>query len=233
MAVAACLAAAGFWLLAADACKEADHPAPEHQVPHYYLGGYHLRQGRGQDAVTSFGRALEFQPGSVTTLVAMGNALKSLGRLDEAAESYQKALVIQADEPEANTNLGNILLSRGRVREACDHYRAALAGAPDDISLLNNLAWVLATFVDDDVRDGKQAVELAERAWKLADGQYPLILMSLAAAYAEAGRFDDAVATAERCIDLAIRTSNPTLEGTVRVHLGSYQNGIPVRKSLY
>ncbi|MEK7781758.1 MAG: glycosyltransferase family 39 protein [Verrucomicrobiota bacterium] len=91
----------------------------------------------------------------------------------------------------------------GQSSEAISLYRKALVQAPDDILVLNNLAWLLAVNADSRLRDGPAAVHLALRASALDTSQQPIILGTLAAAYAEAGRFPEAVVTAQKAIDLA------------------------------
>jgi tetratricopeptide (TPR) repeat protein len=76
---------------------------------------------------------------------------------------------------------------------------------------LNNFAWVLAAGTDAKIRDGKQAVQLAERACELTHYQKTMYLGTLAAAYAEAGRFDDAILTAEKACTLASELGEPNL----------------------
>ena len=77
----------------------------------------------------------------------------------------------------------------GRTREAVAQYQEALRLNPDLAGALNNLAWVLATCPDDQLRNGAEAVRLAERACELTHYREPLFIGTLAAAYAEAGRF--------------------------------------------
>ena len=91
----------------------------------------------------------------------------------------------------------------GRTREAVAQYREALRLNPNLAGALNNLAWVLATSSDAELRDGAEAVRLAERACELTHYGEPLFLGTLAAAYAEAGRFPEAVTTAEKAEQLA------------------------------
>ena len=91
----------------------------------------------------------------------------------------------------------------GRTREAVVQYREALRLNPDLAGALNNLAWVLAASPDDELRNGAEAVRLAERACELTHYGQPLFIGTLAAAYAEAGRFPEAVTTAEKVEQLA------------------------------
>jgi tetratricopeptide (TPR) repeat protein len=82
-------------------------------------------------------------------------------------------------------------------------YRLLLAAKPDQPEALNNLAWLLATSPDAAVRDGAEAVRLAEQGCRLTDYKQAQMLGTLAAAYAEAGRFTEAVTTAQKAIELA------------------------------
>jgi len=95
------------------------------------------------------------------------------------------------------------------------------------VSALNILAWLLATASDDSVRDGKRAVQLAERANTLAGNNDPTILHTLAAAYAEAGRFDEALQTARQAMKLASRADNNAVYNAIHDELPLYELGLP------
>ena len=103
----------------------------------------------------------------------------------------------------ARVGLGNLLLRQRHLAEALRHYQAALGVEPDNAAVLNNVAWVLATAPDEALRDGAQAVRLAERACELTGNQQTACIGTLAAAYAEAGQFEKAVATARRACSRA------------------------------
>jgi lipopolysaccharide biosynthesis regulator YciM len=90
---------------------------------------------------------------------------------------------------------------------------------------LNNLAWALATSPDASKRDGKRAVQLAERACDLTQYQQPIMVGTLAAAYAEAGRFDDAVATAQKARDIALALGQKDIAGNNQHLLELYKSG--------
>src|SRR5208283_1370777 len=128
----------------------------------------------------------------------LGNALLQKGNVDEAIVHYQKALQIKPDFAKAHYNLGNALLQKGNVDEAIVHYQKALQIKPDYVAAQNNLAWVLAIAPQASLRNGSQAVQLAQRANQLTGNGNPVVLRTLAAAYAEAGRFPEAVETAQR-----------------------------------
>jgi tetratricopeptide (TPR) repeat protein len=91
----------------------------------------------------------------------------------------------------------------------------------------NNLAWMLASHPDPQIRNGKEAVDLAERACRLTNNEMPIYLGTLAAAYAEAGRFSDAVATAEKARDLARKAGLGTVAQRNEQLLELYRAGRP------
>jgi len=123
--------------------------------------------------------------------------------LDEAIIHYQQALQINPRYAEAHINLGKALLHMGRDDEAMVHLQQALQLNPRSVKIQSDLAWVLATASPAALRDGRRAVALAEQANQIAGGEDPVVLRTLAAAYAEAGRFDDAVRSAQKAMVLA------------------------------
>ena len=115
---------------------------------------------------------------------------------------YQKALQINPTARKPITTLAS-RSSKGQVDEAISHYQKALQIKPDFLDVLNNLAWLLATSPDAHIRDGVQAVKYAGRACELTHFGVTPFVGTLAAAYAEAGRFDDAITTAQKACALA------------------------------
>ena len=102
---------------------------------------------------------------------------------------------------------------------------------PNHTNFLNQLAWVLATCPVESIRNGAEAVDLAQRAVRLPDGQEPAILDTLAAAYAEAGRFSEAVETMKRAVSLASARGNTALADIIRGRIKLYQAGSPYREA--
>jgi Tfp pilus assembly protein PilF len=155
------------------------------------------------EAIVHYQKALQITPDNAKAHNNLGNLLLQKGRVDEAIAHFQTALQITPDNAKARYNLGNALLQKGSVGEAMAQYRQAVRISPDSPGVLNNLAWLLATCPDAHLRDGVQAVQYAVRACELTHyGAAPLV-GTLAAAYAEAGRFDEAIATAEKACALA------------------------------
>ena len=149
--------------------------------------------------------------------------------MDEAIAHFQQALRLQPNLAEAHNGLANALLRKGRVAEAVKHYEAAVTAVPNHPYLLNNLAWVLATCPDATIRNGTRAVEFAQKAAQLSGGKDPVLLGTLAAAYAETGQFTQAVATAQNALALATTQTNAPQVATLRARLKLYESGSPFR----
>jgi tetratricopeptide (TPR) repeat protein len=114
-------------------------------------------------------------------------------------------------EAEAQCYLGISLHAQRQIRQAIAQYQETLRLKPDHVMALCKLAWVRAAYPQPGFRDGTEAVRLAQRACELTQSQAPAPLETLAAAYAEAGRFDDAVAIAEKARQLAVAAGQPEL----------------------
>ena len=108
-------------------------------------------------------------------------------------------------------------------------YRSALSLVPNLPKALNNLAWILATHPDLEVRNGAEAVKFAERLCELSKHQSPVGLDTLATAYAEAGRFSDAVSTAQKAIGFVSPSANQAKILGMRNRLNLYKEGKPYR----
>ncbi len=200
---------------------------PDSAEAHYNLGNALLQKGKVDEAITHFQKALQINPDYAEAHYNLGNVLLQKGNLDEAIAHYQKALQINPDYADAHNNLGLVLLQRGKADEAIAHFQKALQITPDYADAQNNLARVLATCPQASLRNGNQAVELAQRANQLTGDGNPVVLGTLAAAYAEAGRFPEAVATAQRALQLAGTQSNTALADVLRSQLKLYQAGRP------
>ena len=140
------------------------------------------------------------------------------------AENVAKAYQITRADQDALA-----LASQHKTPEAIRHYQAALKTQPDFPEALNNLAWILAANPEAQVRDGRAAVALAERACQLTDYKQPMMVGTLAAAYAEAGRFAEAMTTAEKAKTLAEQTKQMEVAVKNRALLELYRSGQPAR----
>jgi Flp pilus assembly protein TadD len=193
------------------------------------LGIVLARMGKTDEAIIEYLTALQFDPDYEVVHFNLANALVALGKLDQAASHYTTALQTKPTFTEAHISLGNILRVQGKSDDAVGHYRSALRLTPDEPSTLNHLAWILATDNDAQRRNGAEAVQLAERACALTDEKQLLPLRTLAAAYAEAGRFEDAQRIAQKVIALAESLGQTELRRAVEEQLAFYATGRPYR----
>jgi tetratricopeptide (TPR) repeat protein len=196
---------------------------------HGYLGKHYADQGRVREASEQFQLSLQAQP-SAAGYYHLAMLLETNGAVEAAMTNYLKLLELHTD-PLIHTKVAMWLTERARTAEAIAHYRLALAGAPDSVLVLNNLAWLLATAPDAADRNGAEAVALAERACALATSEVPLLVGTLAAAYAEAGRFKEAIETGQRAVALAQTAADPELAQRNRELLELYRAGRPYREA--
>lgn len=144
---------------------------------------------------------------------------------DQAIAHWQEALKIDPTRNEARNRLAIALMTSRRYDQAVAALRECLRRRPDDLTAANNLAWLLATCPRDHLRNGDEAVAIAERISRVAGREQPGILDSLAAAYAESGRFDRAIETAESALALARARNDSALAEQVVRRLALYRQG--------
>ena len=209
--------------------QEALQIEPDDAAIHGNLGNALLQKGKVDEAITQFQRVLQINPHDAKAHYRLGITLFQKGRVDEAIDHYQKALQIEPEDAEGHGNLGNALQQKGQGDEAITQYQKALQIQPANPEFQNNLAWLLATCPQAALRNGNKAVELAGQANEIAGGKNPFFLDTLAAAYAEAGRYSEAVETAQRALRLAEGQSNTRLAGQLQVEMKLYQAGKPYR----
>ena len=186
-------------------------------------------QGKDREAMMHFQNSLRINRHQAAILSSVGVFYLEMGRPDESIAHLLEALEIEPNYQDAHFNLGNTYLQIGNAEKALAQFQRALEIDPEDTQAMNNMAWILATCPDDKVRDGAKAVELAERAHSSTGKAKPRIAATLAAAYAEVHRFDDAVRTARRAIELAVAERNNGLADSIRGQLQVYEAGAPFR----
>ncbi len=203
---------------------------PDYAKARHNLGSALQQTGRLQEAIGQYEQALRIEPDDAEVHVILGLALEKTGRTPEAIGHYEQALRIKSDYAGAHYNLGNALLHEGNVSNSLAHYEQALRITPDSAEVQNNLAWVLATYLPANGGDPARAVTLAERACELSGNRLPVRLDTLAAAYAAAGRFNDAVATAQKAVDLARSAGQPEIAKEIESRLKLYREGNAYRQ---
>ncbi len=194
---------------------------------HCNMGIIFASRGQFGEAITHYRAALKIDPRSAEFHNNLAYALACQGRFDEAAPHYQKALELDPRCAMAHNKYAAILARQGRFDEAIAHYRQALNVQPDYTEARYYLAWLLATCPVASLRNGEEAIAHAQRLDQLYPGRDPGLLDCLAAAYAEAGRFPEAVGTARRALALAIEQNNRTLASALRIRIARYEAGKP------
>ena len=188
---------------------------PDSDVAQLGLATSLVMRGQIDDAIEHYQRALRFRDGNVAAHYGLGMALEQKHKTDEAIFHLQKALSIQPDYIAASNDLGVMFASKGEIANAIAAWRHTLSFDADDPIAANGLAWVLATAADADLRDGREALALAQRAIR-SGGETPFTLRTLAAAQAENNQFANAVATAERGENLAKQEGNVAMAESLR-----------------
>jgi tetratricopeptide (TPR) repeat protein len=205
--------------------SEALRIKPDYTSAHNNLAVALLKQGKLQEAIDHFYQVLQIIPDQAEPHCNLAVALAENGRIDEAIGQYYEALRIEPNNTMAHIQLALLWLSQERTDKAIEHYKTALSLSPDSTPLLNNLAWILATNKTSNLRDGARAVHLAEKACKLSDYKDAVFLDTLAAAYAETGRFHEAVQTAQKAVELALAEGRAQLAEAIKKRMQLYKAG--------
>ncbi|MGD1021074.1 MAG: tetratricopeptide repeat protein, partial [Verrucomicrobiia bacterium] len=202
---------------------------PDDAEAQYNYGNALFQVGRVPEAIGHYEQAVRINPNVAAAQYNLGNALLHVGRVEEAIGHYEQAVQVSPDNAGAYAKLGTALALVGRVREAIPEFEQALRLKPDDPEAQNNLAWLLATVPPGQGGDPGRAVALAERACGLTGRGRAAPLDTLAVAYGAAGRFDEAIHTAEECLTLA-RSAGPTqLVTDVQAQIDLFRAGQPYR----
>lgn len=203
---------------------------PRDAVPHCNLGLLLEKRGDLDGALAAYEATTALDPWNATAHAHAAKLLGMRGKLDAALASYRAARVIASEDLELVRFTAVTLTLLGRVEEAIAEYELLLRLSPDDVDALNNVAWIRATHPDARVRNGAEAVRRAERARELLSASpNAVVLDTLAAALAEAGRFPEAVAACEAAIALAEGTSDPRGAARFREHLELFRSARPLR----
>ena len=157
----------------------------------------------------------------------LGTVLHTRGKVEAAIFHYNEALRIQPKYAYTHFNLGLALNSQGKMEQAILHFREAVRLQPDNALFLEKLAQVLATAADPKFSDGPGAVPLAEKANRLTKFSQPEMMETLAAAYAAAGRFPEAIQASRKALELARRSGKSDLAKKIEARMVLYQKGLP------
>jgi tetratricopeptide (TPR) repeat protein len=188
------------------------------------------RQGRFVQAREHLLAVLQLAPTNTAAHYNLAAVFAAQGLLDQAAERFAEVIRLNPADLDARGRLASLLAQSRRTEAALTQWREGLRLNPDWVEGLRGLAWALATHPDAALRDGAEAVRLAGRAVELTSRRDPAVLAALDAAYAEAGRFQEAIQAAEETqrIALASRQTNLAQQATQRME--SYRASKPHRE---
>ncbi|MBB5033879.1 tetratricopeptide repeat protein [Prosthecobacter vanneervenii] len=195
----------------------------------YGLGVALSRTGHVKEAVQQYQLAVQSEPARADARINLGNLLLQLGDVTAAVDHLERAVELAPGELLSHNSLGNAYLQARKISEAVQQFELALKSSPDNWVVLNNLAWILATSQQASVRDGVRAVSLARQSSKAAGEENPFVLRTLAAAYAEAGQFDEALQSAASARRMAQVLGNTSLAEAIQAAMQLYQAKTPFR----
>jgi tetratricopeptide (TPR) repeat protein len=196
---------------------------PDFAEAHCNLGMAFGILGQLDEAVGQYRKAIKIKPDYANAHGNLANVLAAQGKLDEAITEYQQTLELEPKSAQAHFRFGQALQTQHKYEAAETEYQKALELEPGHLPAHLSLAWLLATCPEASLRDGGRAVELAQQAERLDGGESPQILDTLAAAYAEAGRFSEAVETVTRALNLTTTNNDNTLIDVLKTRLKLYE----------
>lgn len=226
--------------------EEAIRLDPTLAAPRFGMGTALAAQGKPREAIPCFEQAIRLGPNVAAPHLGLGRAWATQGKFDKAIPHLQEALRLQPDDPMVRDMLQRVLAAqekqnrnpadtacqsglkmqaKGEFSEAVQQYRQALRIDPDHYEAKNNLAWLLATCPEANLRNGDRAVELAEQVVQQVGEKNTFVLDTLAAAYAEAGRYPEAVETARRAVEILIQQG--AASDGIHERIALYQAGHP------
>ena len=203
--------------------------SPDFADAHVSLGVVLLKQNKTDEATGHFSTAIRLNPDSVDAHFDYGLALLNNNHPAEAAAQFSQELALSPYQAKGHDCLAEALFRQYKTGEAIEEFWKALRLAPNFPGALNELAWILATDPDSKLRSGPVAVHLAERACDLTHHQVAALLTTLGAAYAEAGRFPEAIETAQKARGLALAAGQKDLADKNEQFLELYRSHRPCR----
>lgn len=182
-------------------------------------------------AETQYREGLTMDPTYADAHYNLGVLLVNRGKTAEAIVEFRDAIKYEPEHANAHYNLAFCLEGQGKYVQAMPHWNAVARLQPDNADTLDEVAWRLATYPDASVRNGTRSLELARQAVALTKGQAARPMSTLAAAYAELGRFDEAVQAAQRAIDLAMQHGDMAVAEDIRAQRKLYREHHPYHGS--
>ena len=203
--------------------------SPDYAPAHYNYATILLHQSKLDDAIAEFRQAVRLKPGYGEAEGNLGVALMTQGHAAEGIAHLTESVRLQPTDPSLHFNLALAFASQHQTTNAIAEYREILRLNPDHAAALNNLAWLLACDPQPAIRNGPEAVRLAQKACELSANQQAAPVITLAAAQAECGQFSDATVTAQKAVDLAAAANDTNNLAKAQKLLALFQSHQPFR----
>lgn len=184
---------------------------PHYAETHQRMAQALAAEGKLDEAAAHLREALKSDAGNPDILLELATVWRTKGDWDAAVATLEQVLAVRPASAAALQSLAMIRQQQQNYPAAIQKYRESLRADPNRPEAMNNLAWILATHEDAKLRDGAEAVRLAEQACRLTERRLAMTIGTLAAAYAEAGRFPEAIKAAEEARTLADQSKQPGL----------------------
>jgi tetratricopeptide (TPR) repeat protein len=197
----------------------------------YSLGNALLQKGEIPGAISYFRRAISSDHSNLGAPYNLAIALQRNGQLDEAIAEFRQTIRLRPQYADAHNNLAIALLKKGQTQEAIAEWRETLRLQPDKIGTQISLAWILATSPEAAIRDGTKALDFVQRADQTSGGRNLMTFRVLAAAYAEAGRFPEAINAAQEGEQRAAAQGQTSVARLLEGDLALYKQGVALRES--
>ncbi|HVM47697.1 MAG TPA: tetratricopeptide repeat protein [Candidatus Acidoferrum sp.] len=205
--------------------------APASPQAHNSLGNLLLTMNRPREAEAQYRAAIRLAPGDPVALCGLAHVLIQTGHFEDGARQYEEAARLNPADPAPDCSLGKALLRRGQSAQAISHFREALRRDPANIQSLTFLARVLSSDPLEAVRNGAEALRLAQKVNTLTENREPFVLDTLAMAYAESGSFSQAQDTLQRAIEIAHASGHDQDVAEMQDRLTLYSAGRPFRQT--
>lgn len=202
---------------------------PTLAIGHNNLGILLIQRGRLAEGETHLREALRLKPGNPETEFNLALALNQQQQWSEAAELFKKNMASHADDPNAQYQFGVALAREHKTREAIGRFAQAILLQPNFPGALAGLSWILATDSNPEFRNGAEAIRMAEQACELTGRKDAEMLKTLAAAYAEVSRFEEAISTVQLAQDLSVQTNRTELSTLCQHMLENFRLSKPWR----
>ncbi|MBN1764363.1 MAG: sulfatase-like hydrolase/transferase [Sedimentisphaerales bacterium] len=161
----------------------------------------------------------------------LGRLYSKQAKLDLAITHWEHAISMNSEVPLVHHNLAEAYMQKHNLTKAVEHWKITIALQPGHADALNNLAWSMAAYPEEEFYNPKTAVQLARRALETVKGDPPHLLDTLAIAYAASGNFTEAIDTAKKAYNSAVSLKQDQLAREINSRLLGYQEGIPYQEN--